>query len=169
MTASTPARPSGGSDVVAPGSGAPTNDARTSGGARATAPSGSDQGDPREAAGRTGPAVASLPPGGSGAAAGSGIGAEYGPYLTALRQRIQQSLRYPATARRRGVGGTVNVEILILPNGTISEVTLLESSSHPVLDEAALETIRSLPRIPLPRDLQARPLRVRIPVVFQMQ
>jgi len=89
--------------------------------------------------------------------------------LTALRERIQQSVRYPATARRRGVGGTVNVEILILPNGAVADVTLLDSSAHQVLDEAALDTIRSLPRMPLPQQLPARSLRVRVPVVFQIR
>jgi len=111
-----------------------------------------------------GPVVASTAPGG-----GSGVGAEYGPYLTALRQRIQQSLRYPASARRRGLSGTVSVEILILPNGTIGSVTLLDSSSHSLLDDAALDTIRSLPRMPMPPELPARPLRVRVPVVFEMR
>jgi protein TonB len=108
--------------------------------------------------------VASVPPGEGGSA-----GAEYGPYLAALRQRIQQSVRYPASARRRGLAGTVSVEILILANGTIGEVTLRESSTHSILDEAALDTIRSLPRMPFPRELPARPLRVRVPVVFQMR
>jgi len=97
------------------------------------------------------------------------VGPEYGPYLTSLRQRIQQSLRYPASARRRGIGGTVNVEILIYPNGTVGDVLLLDSSTHEVLDTAALDTIRSLPRMPLPPDVPARPLRIRIPVVFQMR
>jgi periplasmic protein TonB len=116
--------------------------------------------------GTSGPRIASVPP---GAGAGGGISAEYGPYLAALRQRIQQSVRYPSSARRRGVAGTVNVEILILANGTIAEVTVLESSSHAVLDEAALDTIRALPRMPLPMELAARPLRVRVPVVFQLR
>lgn len=100
---------------------------------------------------------------------GSGVGAEYGPYLTALRQRIQQSLRYPPSARRRGVSGTVNVEILILASGAIGGVTLVDSSTHSVLDTAALEAIRSLPRMPLPPELPARALRVRVPVVFEMR
>ena len=99
----------------------------------------------------------------------SGVGPEYGPYLTVLRQRIQQSVRYPAAARRRGASGTVNVEILILPNGAVADVTLLDSSAHQVLDEAALDTIRSLPRMPLPPHLPARPLRVRVPVVFEIR
>jgi len=114
--------------------------------------------------GRAGQALALAAPG-----AGNGVGAEYGPYLTALRQRIQQSVRYPASARRRGIGGTVNVEILIRPDGVVGDIRLLESSSHSVLDDAALDTIRSLPRMPLPPDLPARPLRVRVPVVFQLQ
>jgi TonB family protein len=63
----------------------------------------------------------------------------------------------------------VNVEILILPTGVVGDVQLLESSTHQVLDDAALATIRSLPRMPLPPDLPARPLRVRVPVVFQIQ
>jgi protein TonB len=100
---------------------------------------------------------------------GSGAGPEYGAYLASLRQRIQQSLRYPASARRRGISGTVNVEILIYPNGTFGDVLLLDSSTHEVLDTAALDTIRALPRMPLPPDVPARPLRIRIPVVFQMR
>jgi protein TonB len=129
------------------------------------APAGSETASTAREPAAGGPRVASVPPGGGG----SGVGAEYGSYLAALRQRIQQSLRYPATARRRGLAGTVSVEILILANGSIGEVTLLESSSHPVLDDAALDTIRSLPRMPLPPELPARPLRVRVPVVFQMR
>ena len=112
-----------------------------------------------------GPRVASVPSG----AAGSGAGAEYGAYLAALRQRIQQSVRYPASARRRGLAGTVSVEILILANGSIGDVTLLESSTHAVLDDAALDTIRALPSMPLPPELPSRPLRVRVPVVFEMR
>jgi protein TonB len=109
--------------------------------------------------------VAAVPP----SSGGSGVGAEYGAYLAALRQRIQQSVRYPASARRRGLAGTVSLEILILPSGAIGDVTVLESSSHSVLDDAALDTIRSLPRVPLPPEVPARSLRVRVPVVFQMR
>ncbi len=130
-------------------------------GGSASSPGHGSEGGP---GGRAGQALAVATPG-----SGSGVGAEYGPYLTALRQRIQQSVRYPASARRRGLGGTVNVEILILSNGAVGDIRLLESSSHSVLDDAALDTIRSLPRMPLPPDLPARPLRVRVPVVFQLQ
>jgi len=125
---------------------------------------GRGDGDGTARGGRPGQTLALATPGG-----GSGVGPEYGPYLTSLRQRVQQSLRYPASARRRGIGGTVSVEILIHPNGTVGDVTLLDSSTHDVLDAAALDAIRSLPRMPLPPEVPARPLRIRIPVVFQMR
>jgi len=127
-------------------------------------PPGANDGTGAAAGARAGQPLALTVSGG-----GSGVGAEYGPYLIALRQRIQHSVRYPASARRRGISGTVNVEILILPNGVVGEVELLESSTHQVLDDAALDTIRSLPRVPLPPELPARPLRVRVPVVFQIR
>jgi protein TonB len=125
---------------------------------------GAGDGDGTARGGRPGQTLALATSG-----AGTGVAPEYGPYLTALRQRVQQSLRYPASARRRGIGGTVNVEILIHPNGTVGDVTLLDSSTHEVLDAAALDAIRSLPRMPLPPDVPTRPLRIRIPVVFQMR
>ena len=153
-------RASGGDNRVAGPSGSAAGAAVTGNG---SAPAKRDDAG-SGAGGRPGQALARAAPG-----TGSGVGAEYGPYLMALRQRIQHSVRYPASARRRGISGTVSVEILILPNGAVGDVQLLESSTHQVLDDAALDTIRSLPRMPLPPELPARPLRVRVPVVFQIQ
>jgi protein TonB len=157
-----PSPPPAGASVVAAASQPSSAGASGARVASAGAPGPSTNGAAGPPASR--PAVARATPG-----AGSGVGAEYGPYLTALRQRIQQSLRYPASARRRGVSGTVSVEILIQANGSIGDVTLIDSSRHAVLDEAAMETIRSLPRMPLPPELPARPLRIRVPVVFEMR
>ena len=104
-----------------------------------------------------------------GAGGPSSRGAEYGAYLGRLRQRIQQSLRYPLAARRRGLSGTVNVEIVIRPDGMIGAVAVADSSSHAVLDDAAVETIRRLGPEPFPPDVPPRTLRVRLPVVFALE
>ena len=106
---------------------------------------------------------------GGGGGAGVGPGAEYGAYLGRLRARVQQSLRYPLAARRRGLSGTVHVEIIIRPDGVISAVAVADSSAHAVLDDAAVETIRRLAPEPLPRDVPPRTLRVRLPVVFALE
>jgi protein TonB len=106
-----------------------------------------------------------LAPGGTGGEAGS----EYGGYLAGVRRRIQESLQYPTSARRRGVKGTVNLEILIRADGAISAVSVAGSSSHSELDEAAVEAVRSLAPQPFPAGLKPRPLRVKLPIVFDLQ
>jgi len=116
-----------------------------------------------ESSGGTGARVALAPtPGGE-------PGSEYGAYLAHVRRRIQESLQYPLAARRRALRGTVHLEILIKPDGGISAVSVTSSSSHQVLDEAALEAVRGLAPQPFPSGLMPRLLRVRLPVVFDLQ
>ena len=71
-------------------------------------------------------------------------------------------------ARSRGLQGTVYLEIFIKSDGAIGDVSVTSSSSHPLLDEAALEAVRSLAPQPFPKGLKPRPLRVRLPVVFDL-
>ena len=118
-----------------------------------------------EGPGRTGARVALAPTGPLGGEPGS----EYGGYLAHVRRLIQESLQYPLAARRRGLKGTVHLEILIKPDGAISAVSVIGSSSHQMLDEAALEAVRNLGPQPFPAGLMPRPLRVRLPVVFDLQ
>jgi len=115
--------------------------------------------------GEGGTNVAVAPSGSDGGEPGS----EYGGYYARIRQRIQESLRYPSVAQRRGLMGTVHLEILIRPDGAIGNVSVAASSSHRLLDEAALETVRSLSPQPFPANLRPRWLTVRLPVVFDLQ
>jgi protein TonB len=100
---------------------------------------------------------------------GDGGGEMYGAYLAALRRRLQETLEYPAAARRRGLTGTVHLEISLESTGRVSDVLVVRSSSHAVLDDAALRAARSLARLPFPPDVRPRPLRVRLPVVFELR
>ena len=104
-----------------------------------------------------------------GPGTGDGLGTDYGPYKSRLRQRIQETLRYPAAARRRGVSGTVQLEIAVQPDGSIGTVTVVASSSHEVLDRAAVDAVRSLPPVPFPADVRPTAFTVRLPVVFELQ
>src|SRR5262245_22332153 len=96
-------------------------------------------------------------------------GAAYAAYLGRLRQRVYEALRYPATARRRGLTGTVVLELIVTPNGAISRIVVVDSSSHAALDQAAVESVRSLRPQPFPANLPSRTLHVRLPVVFELQ
>jgi TonB family protein len=63
----------------------------------------------------------------------------------------------------------VQIEIVIEPNGTLGEVRIVESSSHSILDAAALESVKNLAPIPFPPHLVPRALRARLPVVFDLR
>jgi protein TonB len=95
--------------------------------------------------------------------------AEFGPYLARFRERIQELVVYPLAARRRGLAGRVEIEMLLEPSGRLRDVAVVASSSHALLDEAAVEAVRSLEPQPLPDHLPRRPLRVRLPVIFQLR
>jgi protein TonB len=108
------------------------------------------------------------------ALAGPGAGrsevpAEFGPYLASFRRRIQELVVYPLSARRRGLAGKVEVEVVLEPTGRVRDVAVVASSSHSMLDDAALDAVRSLPPVPLPENLPRRPLRVRLPIVFDLR
>jgi protein TonB len=98
-----------------------------------------------------------------------GIPPEYGPYLRRFRRRVQESINYPLAARRQGIAGTVELEVLLSPSGRIAGVTVVASSSHALLDQAALDAVRRLAPEPIPEPLPRRPLRILLPLAFELQ
>ena len=106
----------------------------------------------------------------AGPSAGRGeVPPDFGPYLAHFRQRIQELVLYPLAARRRGLSGRVEVELLLEPSGRVRDIAVVASSSHAILDDAAVEAVRALQPVPMPEHLPHRPLRVRLPVIFQLQ
>jgi protein TonB len=138
-------------------------------------PGSTTGGGPGPAAGSSGAAAGGARGPSSGAVAlgrgpaGGEDGAAYTAYLVGLRRRIQETLEYPVAARRRGAAGTVHLEILVRPDGSIGEVSIVATSSHRLLDEAALAAVKNLPRVPFPSGLSPRPLRARLPIVFDLR
>lgn len=122
---------------------------------------GARAGDGAAAGGREGGALALALPG-----AGRGAEAEY---AALLRGRVVDAVKYPPAARRDGLTGTVEMDLFVEPTGTISRVVVVASSSHRVLDDAAVAAVRRVGRVPFPEYLHPRPLRIRLPVVFVLQ
>jgi len=114
--------------------------------------------------GAPGSALALGSPGGAGA-----IPAEYGPYLQGFRRRVQEALVYPLAARRQGLRGTVELDVWLDSAGRVRDVQVTRSSSHELLDDAAVETVRRLGPLPFPESLPRRSLRIRLPLVFDLR
>ncbi len=77
-------------------------------------------------------------------------------YLQAWTQKVERigNLNYPDEARRRGLSGSLILEVTLRPDGALRSVRLLESSGEPVLDDAALAIVRlAAPFAPVPPEV----------------
>ena len=50
---------------------------------------------------------------------------------------------YPSLSRRLGEEGTVRLNILVNPDGSVARLELARSSGHPRLDRSAMDTVQS--------------------------
>ncbi len=78
-------------------------------------------------------------------------------YLNSWRRKIENigNLNYPEQARRNRMYGSLRLMVAILPDGSLKNVELLESSGEPVLDEAAMRIVKlSAPFAPFPDELR---------------
>lgn len=78
-------------------------------------------------------------------------------YLNSWRRKVERigNLNYPEEARQRKIYGSLRLMVAILPDGSLKEVELLESSGQPVLDNAAINIVRlASPFAPFPDELR---------------
>jgi protein TonB len=78
--------------------------------------------------------------------------------------------RYPESARRRGIEGTVLLQMRITAQGRVEAVKVVRSAGYPELDESAIEAVRRWRFEPARRN--GAPVAedaVLLPVVFQLQ
>jgi protein TonB len=77
-------------------------------------------------------------------------------YLEAWRQKIERvgNLNYPQQARDQQIYGSLRMMVRLLPDGSVDRIQIIESSGHPLLDEAAVRIVRlAEPFAPFPPEL----------------
>jgi protein TonB len=84
------------------------------------------------------------------------------------RYRDNPAPLYPNQARRRGLEGTVVLEVLVGPDGRVKDLKLAQASGHRLLDEAASDSVRSWAFEPGRRGDQPLEMWVRVPVRFEL-
>jgi len=64
--------------------------------------------------------------------------------MEAWRLKVEQigNLNYPEEARRRRLSGKLVLDVAINPNGTVRTISILRSSGHQVLDDAAIRIVK---------------------------
>lgn len=90
------------------------------------------------------------------------IGGEVSPAFSVLYGPIPP---YPAQARSRGQEGRVVLSVTIAIDGTPSDVRVARGSGAPLLDESAVNTVKTW-RF---RNDSAGPLSVTVPIVFELR
>ena len=78
-------------------------------------------------------------------------------YLSAWTRKVVSvgNLNYPGEARRRNLYGELRLLVSITPDGALFEVSVLESSGHKILDDAALRIVRlAAPFAPFPDEMR---------------
>lgn len=79
-------------------------------------------------------------------------------YLRRWAEKVEQvgNLNYPEEARRRGLSGSLTLEVTLRPDGSMVGARILDSSRQPVLDQAALRIIHiAAPFLPVPAEVLA--------------
>jgi len=86
-------------------------------------------------------------------------------HFTYIRNLIIKRLVYPRIARRMGWSGRVVLAFVVAEDGSVQSLHVRESSGYPVLDNSAMETVKSV--APFPRPPVAA--EIVMPVQFQLQ
>ncbi len=79
-------------------------------------------------------------------------------YLDNWRRRIEAvgNSNYPTEARRQQLYGSLRLLVALLANGKVSEIQILQSSGHSILDQAAVEIVNmAAPFDPFPEAMRA--------------
>ncbi|PXX44058.1 energy transducer TonB [Undibacterium pigrum] len=75
---------------------------------------------------------------------------------------------YPPAAQRRGLEGQVTLKVHVLASGHPANIQIAKSSSHPILDEAAIKAVTSWVFQPAKRGQTAIDGWVHVPLIFKL-
>ncbi|WP_086929588.1 energy transducer TonB [Agarilytica rhodophyticola] len=78
-------------------------------------------------------------------------------YLNDWAQKVELvgNKNFPEAALREEIFGSLRMSVMILPNGTVENIEILQSSGHTILDEAATQIVKlASPFQPFPREIK---------------
>jgi protein TonB len=91
-------------------------------------------------------------------------------YSQAVVTKFIEDQRYPSDALARGLEGRVLVRAHIGLDGQVRGATLLESSGHGMLDQAALDKVLAARDLPSPPEmLRGREFTMGVPIIFRIE
>ena len=83
--------------------------------------------------------------------------------VSRAQRKLSEHLFYPPEALARGLEGEVRLLVRLTPDGRVDDVSVAASSSHAILDNAAIRAAYAMGALP------GGPRELILPVVFQLQ
>lgn len=81
---------------------------------------------------------------------------KYAAYMDAWRAEVERvgNLNYPEEAKRRGLRGSVLLDVEVMEDGSVGKITIHRSSGHKLIDDAAVRIVHlAAPFAPFPPDI----------------
>ncbi|WP_103026292.1 energy transducer TonB [Salinibacter altiplanensis] len=89
------------------------------------------------------------------------------PQIVGGKGSLYLNITYPKKARTQGIEGRLELEFLVEPSGSVTDIEVAKSL-HPLCDSAAVDGVRSVEFIPAKVDGDPVPIRLRLPVRFRI-
>lgn len=116
------------------------------------------------------PVAESIPPQmATAAGAGSSATVDRGWLAELLARRLAEIKRYPSAARFNGWEGKVVLRAVIRADGHLSDVKVHKSSGYDVLDNAAMDAVRSACPLRMEQSLGVSEVVVYVPIVYSLR
>lgn len=94
--------------------------------------------------------------------------ADYGWLADSLFRRVVELRHYPSTARLNGWEGKVVLRVSIRQDGNLEDVSVVQSSGHESLDNAAMEAVRRACPLHLKHQLEKPMIFVQVPISYSL-
>jgi protein TonB len=91
-------------------------------------------------------------------------------YQDMVKQKIESHLRYPDWAKRQGFEGITYLSFIILSDGQVRDIKIIQSSGFDILDNEAVSTVeRAAPFEPIPEKFNRSTLTMEAAIVFMLE
>lgn len=90
-------------------------------------------------------------------------------YQDMVKQKIQEERKYPVWAIKHNIQGSIKMKFTVLPNGKVTNINLLNTSGHKILDTEAIETIKRASPFPkFPHTIDLSSLHIEVTIIFSL-
>lgn len=93
--------------------------------------------------------------------------ADQRPQIVGGTGSLYLHIDYPTEAQKQGIEGRLKLKFTVRRDGDVSNIAIAESL-HPLCDSAAVDGVRSVNFVPAKQDGEAIPVRMELPVRFQL-